>query len=169
MNWLREAFDMAFREFAKATEMTTEKLTIAKGTGKNIRKIFIHCSATPEGRDISAATIRSWHLKQGWSDIGYHFVIRLDGSVEKGRDESKVGSHVKGQNTGSIGVVYVGGVDAAGKPKDTRTAAQKETTAALIRNLLEVYPGAEVLGHRDAPAAKACPSFDVRSWWASVK
>ena len=141
-----------------------------KGTGKGIKRIAIHCSATPEGRDIDAATIRQWHKNQGWSDIGYHFVIKLDGTIERGRPESIRGSHVRGFNTGSIGVVYIGGVDSNQKPKDTRTQPQKEAMEQLVRDLVSAYPGAKVLGHKDHPnVAKACPSFDAVAWWESVK
>lgn len=158
------------RAVKKALDIVTAPMgPLVKGTGKNIRKVFIHCTATQEGKDFDAATIKRWHLSQGWKDIGYHFVIRLNGDVELGRPEHQTGSHVRGHNTGSIGVVYVGGVDKAGKPKDTRTPEQKAAMAKLVKQLVAVYPGAKVLGHRDAPAAKACPSFDVRSWWAGVK
>jgi N-acetyl-anhydromuramyl-L-alanine amidase AmpD len=152
------------------------------GKGKNIRRIVIHCTATREGQDIDAATIRRWHLRQGWSDIGYHFVIGIDGEIERGRPEEIAGSHVRGFNTGSIGVVYVGGLDAQGKGKDTRTPAQQDAMAQLVRDLLASYPGAEVVGHRDLSPdrdgdgvverhewLKECPCFDVRSWWAGVR
>jgi len=155
---------------------------LVTGEGKGIARIAIHCTATREGQDISAATIKQWHLKQGWKDIGYHFVIGLDGMIERGRPESVPGSHVAGFNTGSIGVVYVGGLDAQGKAKDTRTDAQKAGMAALVRELLAKYPSARVLGHRDHSPdkdgdgvierhewLKECPCFDVAAWWDSVK
>lgn len=154
---------------------------IVTGRGKAIARIFIHCTATREGQDIDARTIRRWHLARGWRDIGYHFVIRLDGSIERGRDEATVGSHVAGFNTGSIGVVYAGGLDAQGRPKDTRTPEQLEAMQRLVRALVAAYPGAEVLGHRDASPdtdhdgvvephewLKACPCFDVRAWWEAA-
>lgn len=152
------------------------------GTAKNIKRIAIHCTATREGQDISAATIKQWHTRQGWSDIGYHFVIGLDGEIERGRPEHIPGSHVQGFNTGSIGVVYVGGLDAQGKAKDTRTDAQKLAMAELVKALLVKYPKARVLGHRDHSPdkdgdgvierhewLKECPCFDVASWWAGVR
>ena len=79
---------------------------------RDINKIIIHCSATPEGRDVNTETIRQWHTAKGWSDIGYHYVIELDGSVNMGRDIDRIGAHTKGHNTGSIGICYVGGMDA---------------------------------------------------------
>ena len=142
---------------------------VVKGNADNIKKIFIHCTATREGQDFDAATIKKWHLRRGWSDIGYHFVIQLDGTVEVGRPEHIAGSHVRGQNTGSIGVVYVGGLDGDGKAKDTRTPEQIKAMAELVGDLVKAYPAAKVLGHRDAPAAKECPCFDVKTWWAGVQ
>ena len=154
---------------------------LVKGTGKNIKRIFIHCTATREGQDVGAATIRGWHKAQGWSDIGYHFVIRLDGTIERGRDESIPGSHAQGYNTGSIALVYVGGLDSQGKAKDTRNTAQLEAMTRLVRALTAAYPNAEVLGHRDISPdldgdgvvekhewLKECPCFDVRAWWAPL-
>jgi N-acetylmuramoyl-L-alanine amidase len=166
----------------QAADLASPIRELVTGEGRDIRRIAIHCTATREGQDISVATIKQWHLKQGWKDIGYHFVIALDGTVERGRPESIVGSHVAGFNTGSIGLVYVGGLDAQGKAKDTRTPAQKLSMAELVRALLAKYPGSDVLGHRDHSPdkdgdgviepqewLKECPCFDVRAWWGSVK
>lgn len=136
---------------------------------RNINKIIVHCSATPEGKDIKTETIRGWHIKgNGWNDIGYHYVIELDGSVHKGRDESKVGAHCQGYNFNSIGVCYVGGVAKDGKtPKDTRTEKQKESLLALLKELKAKYPRATIHGHREF-AAKACPSFDAKSEYKNL-
>ena len=116
---------------------------------RRIDEIIIHCTATPEGRDVSVETIRGWHIGQGWKDIGYHWVVMLDGSVKPGRPESQVGSHVAGHNTGTLGVVYVGGVAADGKtPKDTRTPAQKAALLAHVKALIARYPTVKkVTGH----------------------
>ena len=127
-----------------------------------INKIIVHCTATPEGRDVSADTIRRWHVQDnGWSDIGYHWVIELDGSLQEGRKEHLNGAHAKGHNTDSVGVVYVGGCDEDMKPKDTRTDAQKEELLCILQDLKGRYPKAEIIGHRDV-ANKACPSFDAK-------
>lgn len=139
---------------------------------RKITHIVIHCSATPEGREVSVKEIDRWHRARGFAKIGYHYVIHLDGSISTGRSEREVGAHVSGHNATTIGVCYVGGVDAdnVNKAEDTRTPAQKEAMERLVRELLSRYPNAEVLGHRDFPGvAKACPSFDARKWWASVK
>ena len=129
---------------------------------RNINKIIVHCSATPEGRDVSVDTIRKWHVEDnGWSDIGYHWIIPLSGSIEKGRPESKSGAHAKGFNKNSVGVCYIGGVDKDLNPKDTRTKGQKETLKCLLEDLKDRYPNAEIIGHRNV-SSKACPSFDAK-------
>ncbi len=132
-------------------------------------KSFLHCAATKEGHDIKTETIKSWHVKgNGWSDIGYHYVIELDGTVKKGRPMHRSGAHTKGHNTGSIGVCYVGGIDISKKPKDTRTEAQRTAMDELINELLVEYPNATVHGHNEF-SAKACPSFDVSKEYGAPK
>lgn len=129
---------------------------------RTINEIIIHCSATPEGRNVTTADIEAWHKQRGFSEIGYHYVIYLDGSVHIGREESKVGAHCLGHNANSIGVCYIGGVAKDGKTaKDTRTEAQKVTLRNLVANLKRKYPSASVHGHNEF-AAKDCPSFDVQ-------
>ena len=129
-----------------------------------IGKIIIHCAATPEGKDFTTADIDRWHRARGFEGIGYHYVIYRDGSVHAGRAEERVGAHCKGHNGDSIGVCYIGGCSVDGKtPKDTRTAAQKAALERLVRELKGRYPHATIHGHGEF-AAKACPSFDVRSW-----
>lgn len=140
---------------------------------RTIREIIIHCSATPEGRDVRAAEIRRWHTLpkpkgNGWADIGYHFVIDLDGTVEPGRPVDQAGAHCKGRNSHSIGICYVGGVDKNLKPKDTRTEAQRQAMLALVKQLLQRYPGAEIHGHNEYDS-RPCPSFDVQQWRKEVQ
>lgn len=133
---------------------------------EKVRYIIVHCSATPRNRDIGAAEIRAWHLQRGFRDIGYHFVVRLDGTVETGRPLHETGAHCLGQNKHSVGVCYVGGVGSDGKtPADTRTPEQKMQLATLIRELRKRFPSAEVRSHRDF-APKACPSFDATKEYA---
>lgn len=132
---------------------------------RTIDEIIIHCSATPEGRFVDVATIRKWHtdpkpIGRGWADIGYHYVIYLDGSVHNGRPVTQMGAHCKGHNRYSIGICYVGGVDMFGTPKDTRTPEQKESLRNLIIRLKNEYPGATIHGHYEF-ARKACPSFKI--------
>ena len=129
---------------------------------RKIDTIIIHCSATPEGRDDSAADINRWNKDHG--GIGYHYVIRLDGTIEQGRPVEQIGAHCKGHNATSIGVCYIGGLAADCKtPKDTRTPAQKTALHRLCQSLLQQYPNATVHGHNEF-ANKACPCFDVQQW-----
>lgn len=129
---------------------------------RKIEKIIIHCSATKEGRNISTETIKSWHVKgRGWRDIGYHFVIELDGQLKYGRPLHKIGAHTLNENAHSIGICYVGGLDSNGNPKDTRTKDQKSTLNKIVEGLLEENPEATVHGHNEF-ANKACPCFDVQ-------
>ncbi len=127
---------------------------------RKIDKIIIHCSATREGQDVTAADIRRWHVEGNhWSDIGYHYVIRLDGTIELGRPIAQVGAHTSGQNQNSIGICYVGGLREM-KAADTRTEEQKAAMLDLLRVLHRMFPEATIHGHREF-AAKACPCFDV--------
>ena len=135
---------------------------------RTINKIIIHCSDTPEGRETTVEDIRRWHLARNFVDIGYHYVIYIDGSIHQGRKEDVVGAHCTGYNANSIGICYVGGRDKAMKEyKDTRTEAQKASLLSLIKELKKKYPGAKVYGHKDF-AAKACPCFDAKSEYAKL-
>jgi N-acetylmuramoyl-L-alanine amidase len=134
---------------------------------RKINKIIVHCSATPEGRNVSAATIDKWHKERGWSGIGYHYVVKLDGSIEYGRMVDKVGAHCKGHNKSSIGICYIGGCDSDMKAKDTRTPQQIASMLELIRILKKLHPGVEVFGHRDF-STKECPSFDAKNEYCNA-
>lgn len=130
---------------------------------RNIDKIIIHCTATPEGREVTVEEVTRWHKARGFRTIGYHYLIGLDGRVHKGRPVSEIGSHCIGQNAHSIGVCYVGGLETdPRKPKDTRTAAQRKSLRELVNDLNRRFPKATIHGHREF-AAKACPCFDVRT------
>lgn len=131
---------------------------------RKIDEIILHCTATPEGRDHSVDDVRAWHRQRGFRDIGYHYLITLDGSVRAGRPLEAAGAHCRGHNARSIGVCYVGGVAADGRtPKDTRTAAQREALVSLLLKLLMRFRAARVVGHNEL-SSKACPSFDVREF-----
>ncbi|WP_205772436.1 N-acetylmuramoyl-L-alanine amidase [Microvirga calopogonii] len=136
---------------------------------RDVHEIIVHCAATPEGRHVTVDTIRGWHKSQGWRDIGYHYVIYVDGTVHAGRPVEQVGAHVVGHNAGTIGITYVGGVAADGKtPKDRRTSAQKTALDRLLRDLVRRFPGVRrISGHRDY-AAKACPSFDATTEYRNL-
>ena len=127
-----------------------------------INKIILHCSATPEGRHTTVEDIRLWHKQRGWSDIGYHYVVYLDGTVHEGRPIERSGAHTKSQNKNSIGVCYIGGVDKNNlKAKDTRTPEQIMALDLLLGSLLDDFKGATLHGHNEF-ANKSCPSFDVQ-------
>ena len=127
---------------------------------RTIDKIIVHCTATKEGQSVTVADVTAWHKARGFVTIGYHYLIGLGGEIWTGRSEQQVGAHTTGQNAHSIGVCYVGGLDANMKPKDTRTAEQKESLLRLINELRGKYPKATVHGHYEF-ANKACPCFDV--------
>lgn len=134
---------------------------------EKINEIIIHCSATEAGKDFTAADIRRWHKESGFLDIGYHYVIRLDGTVEKGRDECMEGAHCKGHNKYSIGICYIGGLQ-YGNPSDTRTESQKKSLERLTKDLMMRYPGISVHGHNEYET-KECPCFDVKQWIKTLK
>lgn len=127
--------------------------------------IVVHCAATRPSMDIGAREIGQWHKRDnGWLAIGYHFVIRRDGTVEEGRKVDQVGSHVKNYNSISVGICLVGGVDDELKPQYNFTKEQEVSLKAKLQELKKKYPVAVIKGHRDFDSGKACPSFDVSKW-----
>ena len=132
-------------------------------TRKKTDKIILHCTATREGQNWTVEGIHKMDLNNGWSGIGYNFVIDLDGNVHEGRPLNAVGAHCPPYNSSSVGVVYVGGVDSTLKPKDTRTSAQKEALYELVYWLKNVYPDAQIHCHNEY-ANKACPSFKIEQF-----
>lgn len=127
--------------------------------------IVIHCSATPARMDVDAKEIDRWHKERGFLRIGYHYVIRRDGTREKGRDINDVGAHVTGFNHKSVGLCLVGGMDDSNaEPEDNFTAEQWITLHITLKELRAEYPLARIVGHRELYSAKACPSFDVQDW-----
>ncbi len=134
-----------------------------------IKQLVVHCSASSPSVYVDAAVIDRWHRQRGFFKIGYHYVIKRDGVVEKGRDDEEVGAHVQGHNTGSLGICLAGGVDAKGKSVNNFTPEQFKALEVLLEKLLKQHPKAEILGHRDFPGVKKdCPCFDVKPWWAQV-
>lgn len=143
-------------------------------TGRIVHTLVWHCTATPEGREYTVAEIDKMHRQRGFNMIGYHKLIHLDGSVSEGRPESMVGAHVEGHNAGTLGYSYVGGVDAKGKAKDTRTPEQMQTMIRLTREAIARYGLRAVVGHRDLSPdldgdgvvephewVKVCPCFNA--------
>ena len=128
---------------------------------RQITLIVVHCSAVKPDQMSSAAQIDTWHRDRGFKGIGYHYVIRRDGTIEPGRPEWMIGAHCVNHNKYSIGVCYEGGLDIRGQPADTRTEAQKASLRKLLEELHERYPRAVIVGHHDLNPHKACPCFDA--------
>ena len=129
---------------------------------RQINKIIIHCSDTPEGRPNTVADITAWHKQRGFRTIGYHYVIYLDGQIVEGRPIESVGAHCTSHNRDSIGICYIGGRSADMKEyKDTRTPEQKQSLVELITALRTQFPEAKVYGHRDF-ACRGCPCFNAK-------
>ena len=146
-----------------------------------LKYLVIHCTATPEGRDVTTDDIRRWHTSpvsaggRGWKQVGYTDLIRLDGTVERlvnnnedaNVDPWEITNGAKGYNYISRHIVYAGGCDKSNKPKDTRTAAQEKALVAYVKDFHRRHPSVRIIGHNEI-AAKACPSFDVQKWLKSI-
>lgn len=139
-----------------------------KPSKRTIKEIIVHCTATPEGRVETVESVRRMHIRNGWSDIGYHYLIGLNGERWNGRNVDLIGAHCENHNSYSIGVCYVGGVDARMRAKDTRTPKQKDALVALLKDLRRLYPKAKIYGHRDFDKRKACPSFDALNEYKNI-
>lgn len=119
-----------------------------------MKHIVVHCSDSPHGRGHSAETIHRWHQERKWSGIGYHYVITEEGEVQNGRPHYWTGAHVKGHNTGSLGICLIG--------RDYFAPEQLDSLRELLKDLHDQYPEAVICGHRDLDPNKTCPNFDVR-------
>lgn len=131
--------------------------------------LIVHCSATKPSQNVDAKEIDRWHRRNGWLSIGYHYVIRRDGVIEKGRPDDVIGAHTQGHNSNSVGICLVGGINDKGEAEANFTAEQYGQLKTLLDVLERKYPDAIVSGHRDFTPHKECPSFDVRSWWKQQK
>lgn len=150
--------------------------------GKPMQYLVIHCTATPEGREVSADEIRRWHTApvsqggRGWKQVGYTDMVHLDGCVERLVDNNEdaqvdaweVTNGAAGYNSISRHIVYVGGCDKAGMPKDTRTEAQREALKHYVEDFHARFPQVKIVGHHELNPGKACPSFDVPTWLRSI-
>ena len=127
----------------------------------SVSYIIIHCSATRETQDYTPEQLKHDHLARGFIDVGYHFYIRKDGTVTQHRRLNEVGAHCRPFNRCSIGICYEGGLDSKGKPKDTRTIAQRGSLVKLLIELKQKFPKAAIRGHNEMPGAtiKECPCF----------
>ena len=147
---------------------------------KQVKYLVIHCTATPDGREVSADEIRRWHLSpppagRGWKQVGYTDMIHLTGIVERLAennednivDSFEITNGVAGNNSVSRHIVYVGGLNRNNEAQDTRTAAQASALERYVKEFLEKFPDVKVAGHNQF-ASKACPSFDVPMWLKSI-
>lgn len=140
---------------------------------RELNRIILHCSATKEGREYAVETIRKWHTDprpkgRGWSDIGYHYVIHLDGSVSQGRPLDRSGAHTKGHNADTVGICYIGGINKEGKPSDTMTPEQNKAFRMLVLSLRTLFDADMTIHGHNEFSAKACPSFIVREKFADM-
>lgn len=141
-----------------------------------INMIVVHCSATKETSSYTVEQLKKDHLARGFNEIGYHFYVRRNGIIEQCRAVSEPGAHALGFNAHSIAICYEGGLSSSGKPKDTRTEAQKGSMQELVTTLKAKYRITQICGHRDLSPdlngngtvepnewIKVCPCFDVNS------
>lgn len=149
---------------------------------QKLKYLVLHCTATPEGREVSSSDIRHWHTDpvskggRGWKQVGYTDMIHLDGKVERlvknnedaNVDPWEITNGVAGKNSVSRHVVYVGGVGKDGKTvKDTRTPQQLKALEEYVKDFHKRFPSVRIVGHNEL-AAKACPSFDVKQWLKQI-
>ena len=142
---------------------------------RTISFIVLHCSLVFPWQRSSAEDIDNWHKQrvtkdgQHWKGIGYHLVVRRDGSVEKGRPIEEQGAHCYPHNRHSIGICYEGGLNEAGEPDDTRTPEQKKTLLKLLEEFHQRFPKALIVGHRDLAPGRECPCFDAVSEYRELQ
>lgn len=123
-----------------------------------IKSFVVHCADTPASMDIGVEEIDQWHRQRGWVGIGYHYVIRRDGTVEEGRPVELPGAHVRGHNKYTIGICLVGG-----KGGFNFTIAQMDALRILKIQLEQRFGSKPWVGHKDLDSSKTCPNFDVKS------
>ena len=133
---------------------------------KSTKFIVIHCSQTRPSQNIGAKDIDRWHREFGWTKIGYHKVVKRDGTIEDGRGLDEIGSHVREYNGNSIGVCIVGGAKEENykEPEDNFTGETWESLKKLLSELVLKYPEAKIVGHYDLDKHKTCPNFDVQKY-----
>lgn len=153
-----------------------EDIVKPKGMTRTIKYLVLHCTAGPQNQ-TTQEIFNYWKTNNGWSTVGYHFDINLNGEIEQLLELDKISNGVKGYNTNSIHMCYKGGIDAKGQPVDNRSVAQKMSQLMIIKSIKELFPNVVVLGHRDFSRdlngngiieswewIKSCPAFDVRDW-----
>ena len=127
---------------------------------RKIDLIVVHCSDSDDSLDIGLKQIKEWHTLpppkgNGWSDVGYHFIIRRNGKIELGRKLSDIGAHVKGFNSRSIGICTVG--------RSRFTERQYRTLYGLLRALKREFKLGvdQVKGHYELDPNKTCPNLNM--------
>lgn len=146
-----------------------------------LKYLVIHCTATPEGREVSGADIRHWHCDpkpkgNGWKQVGYTDLFHLNGGVERLTPNNEDGevdpweitNGARGFNAVSRHIVYVGGLDKNLEVKDTRTDAQKAAMEKYVKNFHRKHPDVKIVGHEQLNSSKACPSFSVPRWLQQI-
>lgn len=146
---------------------------------RNIQYIAVHCTASHQSQTIEG--LKQEFKRKGWVNPGYHYVISPDGKITQLLDEDKVSNGVKGFNSISINVAYIGGIDSNGKPIDNRSAEQKKSLRILLKMLHKKYPNAIIQGHRDFSPdlnkndkiepfeyIKACPCFNAKEEYSNL-
>ena len=138
---------------------------------REIKYIMVHCTDTCEGREVTAEEVDHWHRQRGFIMIGYHYLVRLDGTVEHGRPLFMKGAACPrcGANAQGIHVCYAGGRNLHGETADTRTPQQKSALRLLLYDLKQRYPKARICGHRDFDRGKACPCFDAAQEYSDLE
>lgn len=131
---------------------------------RDVNRLIVHCSATRPTQDVGVLEIGRWHVERGFNEIGYHFVIRRDGTLEEGRPVSIQGAHTMGENGDSIGICMVGGISESGSADCNFTFNQWAQLNHLLQRLCQEYPIDSIHGHRNF-SGKACPTFDVKAFF----
>ena len=135
-----------------------------------ITSIIVHCSASPDSRDVDIEDIDQWHEERGFQahfgsrtvHCGYHAIVLRDGSLQLGRPERVVGAHVRGHNTCSLSICWIG--------TDYMTHLQRETLLKWVTNKLFAYslPVEAVKGHCEYTSLKTCPNFESENTFESM-
>lgn len=130
--------------------------------------IMIHCAYTRPSMDIAAEWIKDIHVNENkWSDIGYHYFIQRDGTVEDGRDITLQGAHCPAVNATSIAICMAGGMsENAIRSENNFTEQQWESLVRVVEQIRHIYniPLENILGHYERDVNKDCPAFNMDSF-----
>ena len=149
-------------------------------TMRKIKYLVVHCTASPQATSVDSIK-RYWKNVMKWDDPGYHVIVEPDGEAVVLAPIEAITNGVKGFNSKSIHISYIGGVDKNGKPVDNRTPEQKATLLRYLTKWKEIFPAAIILGHRDFSPdkngngrvdpwerIKECPCFDAKIEYSSL-